>query len=261
MKTLNEQIERLRELVRKCYGAVASKGGDVPYADMMNMETLPSAIGTIPQEVVGADVKIKIPSLGTILTSCIEDNGVWLGERMIDFSILTSLRNLFYSNFSLRKVNFSNLNASNVSDITGIFSHCINVQKIDMQGFICAQNSLQDMCCCCYRLYSLNVIGFDATKVAHAGSAFDNCSSLRTLVNEMSVEDVIANEIAVFVGLKVAVNFSNTILDRASLRAVINGLADLSGESAKTLKLNSALHAKLTQEDIAIATNKNWTIA
>lgn len=47
IKTLNEQIERLRELVRKCYGAVAGKNGTVPEVGERNMENLPAAIGSV----------------------------------------------------------------------------------------------------------------------------------------------------------------------------------------------------------------------
>ena len=47
MSKINEQIERLRELVRKCYGAVFAKGGEVPEVGERNMENLSSAIGSI----------------------------------------------------------------------------------------------------------------------------------------------------------------------------------------------------------------------
>ena len=48
-RLLNEQLERLRELVRKAYGAVAGKGGVVPEAGDRTMENLPSAIESMPQ--------------------------------------------------------------------------------------------------------------------------------------------------------------------------------------------------------------------
>lgn len=43
--------------------------------------------------------------------------------------------------------------------------------------------------------------------------------------------------------------------------AMFNALADLTGQQAKTLKLGSTNLAKLTNEQIAIATEKNWTLA
>ena len=59
--------------------------------------------------------------------------------------------------------------------------------------------------------------------------------------------------------LKISLKLSETALDRASLRAIINGLAEV--ETTQTLTLGATLMAKLTEEDIAIATAKNWTIA
>jgi hypothetical protein len=46
IKTLNEQIERLRELIRKCYATVAGKNGTVPEVGERNMENLPAAIAS-----------------------------------------------------------------------------------------------------------------------------------------------------------------------------------------------------------------------
>ena len=47
MRTLNDQIEKVRELVRKAYGAVANKGGNIPDVGDRTLENLPSAITSI----------------------------------------------------------------------------------------------------------------------------------------------------------------------------------------------------------------------
>lgn len=47
IKTLNEQIERLKELVRKCYATVAGKNGTVPEVGERTMENLPASINSI----------------------------------------------------------------------------------------------------------------------------------------------------------------------------------------------------------------------
>ena len=46
-----------------------------------------------------------------------------------------------------------------------------------------------------------------------------------------------------------------------SMVAMFNSLKDLTGDTAKTLTLGSTNLAKLTDEQKAIATNKNWTLA
>jgi hypothetical protein len=89
---------------------------------------------------------------------------------------------------------------------------------------------------------------------------FRFCPQLQKLIGNRTIDDVLANNIGALNGLKIALSLNATILDRASLRAVINGLADLTGKTPQTLTIGAKLLAKITEEDIAIATNKNWTI-
>jgi len=42
---------------------------------------------------------------------------------------------------------------------------------------------------------------------------------------------------------------------------IIAGLADLTDSTAQTLTLPKALESEMTDDEIAVATNKNWTIA
>ncbi|MGN0318294.1 MAG: hypothetical protein ACI4E1_10235 [Lachnospira sp.] len=59
---------------------------------------------------------------------------------------------------------------------------------------------------------------------------------------------------------KIVLSWSNKLtLD--SLTSIITHLPDLSGEDSKTLSLHSQAKARLTEELIAEATSKNWTIA
>lgn len=66
----------------------------------------------------------------------------------------------------------------------------------------------------------------------------------------------------VFTGIvNAALNLtSSTKLTHDSLISLINALNDLSGTSKKTLSLGSTNLAKLTDEEKAIATAKNWTL-
>ena len=58
----------------------------------------------------------------------------------------------------------------------------------------------------------------------------------------------------------IAIN-NSTYLNRTTLLKIINALVDLTGQTTKTLTLGSINLAKLTDEEKAIATNKNWTLA
>ena len=392
MKTLNEQIERVRELVRKCYGVVASKNGEVPEVGERNMENLPNAIASThdtleeltitqngeytPQEGVEGFSKVianVVPTKKVVLSSLQVKNadiidGYWAAE-LVDVSNVTSLSSTFSSCKNLESLNTSNWNTSSLTSLSHLFTNCTklktligvdkwnvsNVTYMDsvfrdcvvtqfnlnnwdvskvtrMQNMFAFCRSLQsldlsnwDVSNCsllkgmfqgCDSLLSLNISTWNISNNTDLSWMFDNCSSLQSLdvsnwnvsnttnfrqlfynckalqyidvstwnvsnattVNTMfrdcislkslignrTLEDVLANNICALNGLKIgaADMFQQcNNLDRASLRALINGLADLTGQTTQTLTLNSTLIAKLTEEDIAIATAKNWTIA
>ena len=63
-------------------------------------------------------------------------------------------------------------------------------------------------------------------------------------------------------GWNIALDLSKCVnLTRQSIMNLINGLADRTGQTALTLILGATNLAKLTDEDKAIATAKNWTLA
>jgi hypothetical protein len=98
------------------------------------------------------------------------------------------------------------------------------------------------------------------SKVTNANYTFHGCSGLTTLIGDTTLEEVLENNIGCLNGLPVGTPLNHcTLLQRNSLRALINGLAEV--ETTQTLTLGAALRAKLTEEDIAIATAKNWSIS
>lgn len=65
-----------------------------------------------------------------------------------------------------------------------------------------------------------------------------------------------------FSGLKVSADISSqTSLSTASLVTILSGLVDLTGNAAQALTIGATNLAKLSTEQKAIATNKNWTLA
>ena len=56
-------------------------------------------------------------------------------------------------------------------------------------------------------------------------------------------------------------SFSYVDLNKNTILSIFENIADLTGSTAKTITLGSANLAKLTDEEKAIATNKNWTLA
>lgn len=79
-------------------------------------------------------------------------------------------------------------------------------------------------------------------------NSFNNCSA---------VTDIMLGE-----NWNYAANFSFTnILTHDSMVAMLENLADLTGQTAKTLTLGETNLARLSEEEKAIATAKNWVLA
>ena len=95
----------------------------------------------------------------------------------------------------------------------------------------------------------LTTINIPASVTLIDAATFRNCTSLEnvTLGNGFSANNL---------------NLSySTQYTAATIVSWLNALADRTGETAYTLTIGSANLAKLTAEEIAIATNKNWNLA
>lgn len=227
----------------------------------------------------------------TVMQSCFSYNTKvkYLDLSNWDTSNLNNMSQMFYGASNLVSLNISNWNTSKVTQYTTIFRGCgnlkeiIGIEDIDVSKntifsqFFQSCSSLKKLdltkwdlssATNCWYMFNasgfqwLDLTGWEVPNVTDAANMFNNCGSLETLVGGRTVEEVIENNLYILKDLSAPtqITTSNKI-DRASLRALINGLKDLTGQTAKTLTLSATLKAKLTEEDIAIATAKNWTIA
>ena len=105
---------------------------------------------------------------------------------------------------------------------------------------------MRDMFSSCSGLTSLDLSGFDTGNVGDMSYMFSKCSSLIELD---SMQNISTN-----------LDLSYTILDTTSLLDVIDNLVTFQNQAFRTLTLGSTLLAKLTEDQIVIATNKGWTV-
>ena len=120
---------------------------------------------------------------------------------------------------------------------------------------------------------------FDFTELdislTSALNAFNNCINLVTVAGVIKFVDGYCGVSSMFNGctaLRDVTFFERTItknlsasqspnLSDASIQSIIDGLADLTGQTAQTLTFHADVKAKLTEEQIATITSKNWTLA
>ncbi|MBR2108834.1 MAG: leucine-rich repeat domain-containing protein [Ruminococcus sp.] len=98
----------------------------------------------------------------------------------------------------------------------------------------------------CSDLSSLTIL---PTAAQFQSTAFYNCVKLSTVT--------LSNG---FDCLNLNLSYS-TLYTEAMIVSWLNALKDNTGQTAKTLTIGAANLAKLTAEEIAIATNKNWNLA
>lgn len=208
--------------------------------------------------------KVKV-SYFKVTNKCINDDGIWEGQSLIDTSEIIDMGGMFIKITNLKHLNVSHWDVSKVTNLNS-FVRETNIERLDLSMW--DTSNVQIIYAAfynCKKLKWLNLAGFNGSKLtSNSTSVFEQANYIETLVGDHTIDDVINNDIKVFDGLMITVEMTisqNPRINRASLRALINGLADLTGSHAQTLLLGETLIAKLTEEDIAIATGKNWTIA
>jgi hypothetical protein len=61
--------------------------------------------------------------------------------------------------------------------------------------------------------------------------------------------------------IKINFSYNDKDLTNETIQSIIDGLVDMTGQTAQILTLHADVKAKLTEEQIATITNKNWTLA
>lgn len=187
-------------------------------------------------------------------------------------SIFTTINNMDVSNTE-------NLSYFMAMSTDTTYGH--NGYSLDLSGWDTSHVTNFNACFSANKnLTSLNLVGWSAASLDTDISANYNApfyrlgtgsypsTGLTSFVGNHTESEAEAGTIKVFDDLHVnfildgysSTSFKDRV-NRASLLALINGLRDMTGDTGKTLTIGSAALAKLTSDDIAKATAKNWTIA
>lgn len=170
----------------------------------------------------------------------------------------TGLNSIFAYCVNLKKVS-GNIPLNGATSIASIFQEAdslIDISGLTFSGTLLGSNANNT----CTNLFTyvlleeLDLSWLDVSKWTYAGSA--TASAFSTVVNTCYY----LKELYPPVNINGALNISSCYqLSHDSLIRVFNNLATLS--SAKTITIGNTLKALLTSAEIAIATNKGWTVA
>ena len=151
MSKINEQIERLRELVRKCYGAVAGKKGTIPNVGERTMSNLAAAIESIPIGVDLSEFKYidgespssaidllfnmrYVESVDTAATGISFHNKLGPSPGYTHFSVFGG-----GSNNAIAFMLLKSFKANNITSITGgtyssLLNYCQSLEEVEMNN-------------------------------------------------------------------------------------------------------------------------------
>ena len=140
----------------------------------------------------------------------------------------------------------NNFDTSQLKFISGMFVSCeklISVKGLNTQS---AKNT-NFLFTNCYVLTDVNTL--DLSNATYIASMFLACKKLTNISFVKS-------------SIKISISFKeSSLLSNESIQSIIDGLADLTGKTAQTITFHSDVKNKLTEEQIASVTLKNWNIA
>mgnify|MGYP003571380220 CR=1 FL=1 len=176
----------------------------------------------------------------------------------MDTSSGTNFTRMFYQCSSLATTPI--INTSNATNLSGMFGYCVNLITAPSLN-TSKVTSFGELFTGCTRLTT--VAKLDANKATSIGSIFNNCTALQDLGGlENLGQAYLTTAAANYTAYRLSLSNSNN-LTYTSLMNVINNLYDIAtkGCNAQGLLLGSTNLAKLTSAEIAIATNKGWTVS
>lgn len=182
---------------------------------------------------------------------------------------ITDVSNFFAGCYSLRDFKYSgDFNATN--SIAGLFQQCTNLSgdiSINAQNATSANSAF-------YLCKNINSITLTTAPLTIYGQIFLNATKLQSVYNLNLGETSEAQYQPFYCSNLTNITFADgsiinnstsfsscTKLTVDSILNILNILKDLTGSTSATLTLGAGNLAKLTDEQKAIATNKNWVLA
>lgn len=247
--TIKQAIQALKSRIASAYAAVETKGGTLPATQ--DSANLPAAIASIPSG-GGGDIYVNFMQLDSSVAS--------YDLRGIKIHTLAyrdgNTPGGFFKNGNIEVVGIR----CDTIDMTNLALDVNTLKKVYFAEDVYLSNSIFARWTL---IEDLDITHWKVASGVNVGNFLQTLTynTISNLIGDHTLQEVLDGEVTVLEGISNSFQCSSSALDRASLLAVIKGLADLTGQTAQTLTIGANNLAKLTSEDLAIATNKNWNIA
>lgn len=298
MATTAEYLQQLQtdksNLIIKYNGKGLTLDESATFTDLVNeFDNLPSGGGDLSEYL--DNTIVQLAGYANTYSAGIARKIKKIDKSILGEDAITSLQYAFSNLTNLEEINYSGVNIDNVDSLAYTCYNCYKLKKHDLSNHTFSNvlsltymhnnnraltelnltntqfpnvTTLSSMCYYCSSLQSLDEI--DASKVSSIAGVVSYCTSLTTLggfkdLGKGYPSFASANSNSYKLDLSTC-----NALTYDSLMNVINKLYDLNvtfnvagGGTLKTqqLVLGSTNLAKLTSDEIAIATNKGWTVS
>ena len=191
---------------------------------------------------------------------------------------VTTLASCFGSCYSLQSLDLSGWDTTNwaVTTLASCFGYCYSLQSLDLSGWDTTNWAVTTLASCfgyCYSLQSLDLSGWDTTNfnISAGNYRFDGCRALRSLkginrakfatyFNQSDVPNL--PNLEEYTGCPYNISHSYSSASKLTHDSVVAILTTLPTVTAsRTITLGQTNKLKLTSEEIAVATQKGWTVA
>ena len=165
-------------------------------------------------------------------------------DKLLDVSSVTLLSGAWQNCYSLQSLDLSGWDVSSVTNLRDAWNSCYSLQSLDLSGWDTGSaTNVAGAWAYCYRLQSLDLSGWDVSSVTNMAGAWQNCYSLVDYWPSV-----------------ISINHNYDGATALSIASLLRIIASLPVAEARTLTLGQN-KLKLTAEQIAVATQKGWTVA
>ena len=217
----------------------------------------------------------KVTSMSDMFNSC--SNLTSLDVSSFDTSNVTNMSGMFGYCNNLTSLDVSSFNTSNVIRMDSMFIFCSDLTSLDVSSFDTSNVTNMDrMFNSCSRLTSLDLSSFNTSNVTNMSRMFSGCSKLTTLNLSSWNTSNVTNMGDMFYdcGSLTNVTWGNNWISNTSITSfevrqspvshdscldLFNKLA--TRDNSPTLRLSTTTKGYMSEEEIAIATGKGWTVA
>lgn len=182
---------------------------------------------------------------------------------MMDTSNVTDMSSMFYSCEALQSV--PEFNTLKVESMKSMFRECLSLAEVPQFN----TSNVKDMDYMFYGCSSLTTVPLlDTSNVTTMYRAFENCTSLEQLpeldISNVTILDAFRGCTNLrripFKNIKVSMYLKDTAIDKEGIIEVFNNLVPTSEPEFDRVTIKRALYNSLSEDELAIATDKGWTV-